>query len=279
MRWRHGKDGASKGDGLQDGKTPPMPIFKSDTQLIYYAHVPKCGGTSVAWYLQNRFGEVAFSDKGFNKRPVGVRWTKSSPQHVDVAALTQLFPPDFFDAVFTIVRHPVPRLISAYHFQREVEKSIPADTGFGSWLRDIPARRAADAFAQDNHIRPMAEIVPEGAKVFHMEHGLDALIPWLDAVTGVEDGLRAIPEINRKGEYTGEATERVRPSAEDLAEIGRLYAVDFERFGYDPAQVGPPDRPAPEVSDSFAAARDRARARMDRPLWRLRRKIAAKLVS
>lgn len=254
-----------------------MPIFKAGPRLVYYAHVPKCGGSAVGWYLAERFGALAFSDRQHTRQPQERRWSRTSPQHIDAESLGRLFPAGFFDATFTIVRHPVPRLVSAYHFQLEVEKTISERALFSEWLEDIVELRRENPFLYDNHVRPMTEIVPEGAKVFHMEHGLDGLIPWFDAVTGETAGPRAIPKINEKGAYTEARTERVRPTDSDLARIAELYAADFARFGYDPADTRSTSAPPPALSADFEAERDAALRRMGSPLGKLRAKVSAKL--
>ena len=110
-----------------------MPFFKAQDRLIYYAHVPKCGGSAIAYYLEDRFGTLGFYDNSFHKkRFLNRAWTATSPQHVDAQTLQSLIPLAFFDAMFAVVRHPVPRTVSTYHFQREVEGRIPAEIGRAS---------------------------------------------------------------------------------------------------------------------------------------------------
>lgn len=252
-----------------------MPIFKADNKLLYYAHVPKCGGSAVAWYLSRRFGKVAFSDKFHTRHDPAGLWSKTSPQHIDAVSLGRLFPAGFFDASFTIVRHPVARMVSAYHFQLEIEKQVAAVIDFSTWLDELEDMRAENPFLYDNHVRPMAEIVPEGSKVFHMEHGLDMLVPWLDELTGSKAEPRAIPRINDKGTRPNAA--KVVPSDTDLERIARLYAADFERFGYSPDRKVPAT-PAPALSPEQADERDRAlQAMRGTPLSRLTRKVGRKL--
>lgn len=249
-----------------------MPIIKAGSQLIFYAHVPKCAGSSVEHYLAARFGPIAFVDTRHHAVPKERRWSRSSPQHIDMGSLDRLFPAGFFDASFTIVRHPVARLVSAYHFQLEVEQSTPAAFGFSDWLEMLPDSAEDDPFVFDNHTRPMAELVPEGAEVFHLEHGIDAMIPWFDTITGQADGPRALPRVNeRKGRGGGSA--KTRPSEADIARIAELYAVDFERFGYDPHDKMP-KAPAPVLSAEFIAARDAELARGTGPVTWLKEKLA-----
>ena len=209
-----------------------MPIFRCRAKLVYYAHVPKCAGSAVNRYLAQRFGAIAFQDERFLLRPSAERWSRTSAQHIDRQSLERLFPEGFFDAAFTIVRHPVPRIVSVYNFQREVERSIAPDMAFSQWLETLPAQVAVDPCVFDNHARPMDDIVPQGSEVFRLEDGMDGLIGWLDALAGAADGPRAIAPANQRSDRRPAGTEPVRPSADDLDVIESLYRRDFERFGY-----------------------------------------------
>jgi len=253
-----------------------MPIFRIDHQLVYYAHVPKCGGSSIANYIADRFGALGFYDTGFHNRPETLRWTRSSPQHVDVITLSELIPLEYFAAVFAFVRHPVPRAVSCYHFQAEVEKSIPAGQSFTDWLRGLAAGNPDKPFAFDNHTRPMTDIVPEGATVFHLEYGADQLIPWVDALAGQAEGPRAIPPDNVRGQHVHAAGGKVTPSAEDMALISEIYSADFKRFNYDPGRESPLT-PTPRIDADFLAARDRDLKAAARPFSRLKRRIRGRL--
>lgn len=207
-----------------------MPLMRAGSQLLYYAHVPKCAGSAVEHYLKDRFGKLAFIDTGYLKQ--ATPWTRTSPQHIDRFAFARLFPDGFIDATFAIVRHPTTRLISAWHFQSEVEKSLPEGMIFSDWLKTLRTSWEQDPFAFDNHTRPMDDIVPGNAYVFHLEHGLDGMIPWLDRLTGNEAGPRAIAEVNKRGQNAKASGQKVTPSAADLKLIQDIYRADFERFGY-----------------------------------------------
>jgi hypothetical protein len=101
-----------------------MPIARIGSKLVYFAHVPKCAGSAVERYLEQRFGPMAFRDPAFYEQEHGERWSNSSPQHIPIKALSRLFPASFFDASFAVIRHPVDRLASAFLYQREIEGSI-----------------------------------------------------------------------------------------------------------------------------------------------------------
>jgi len=249
-----------------------MPIVRTDSLLIYYAHVPKCAGSSIEQYLEDRFGQVAMVDTRHHAKPSNQRWSRTSPQHMTLEVLNRLFPPGFFDHSFAVVRHPVGRIISAYHFQLEIEYQPAARVGFSEWLDMLPETMAEDPFVFDNHTRPMAERVPPDAQIFHLEHGVDPLILWLDAITGVKAGPRALRKINdRQGR--GGKTEKVTPSSTDLKRIEEIYGADFTRFGYEIGRKDPL-APPPELPPDFIAERDADLARMSRPTAWLRERLS-----
>ena len=224
-----------------------MPIVKIDGKLVYYGHIPKCGGSAVEEYLHSRFGRMALLDTKFMSQSEAQRWSKTSPQHIDIKSLNRLFPPDFFDLSFSVVRHPVDRLVSVFHFQKDVEKLIQPDVQFSEWLINFEARLRSDPFQFDNHLRPMADLVPVNAKLFFLEHGLECLIPWFDEVAGDEKGPRAMPLTNERGAYSKIKIEKAVPNSKDIDIICRIYSADFSRFGYIPDRK-PPSAPPPNVA-------------------------------
>ena len=117
-----------------------MPLVRCNAKLLYFAHIPKCGGSSVEDYLRDRFKAVGFYDPNMHQTPPARRWSRTSPQHVDWTSLQRLLPAELLDEVFAVVRHPVSRIVSGYHFQVEVEKAVAPDTSFSDWLAARHAR-------------------------------------------------------------------------------------------------------------------------------------------
>lgn len=236
-----------------------MPIVRAGPLLVYFAHVPKCGGTSVENYLAARFGPVAMLDARHHFVEPDRRWSRTSPQHLSLAVRDRLFPKGFFDHSFAVVRHPVARLISAYHFQLEIERKLSAQKGFSAWLEVLPKMMEDDPFVFDNHTRRMVDLVPADAQVFYLEHGLDALVPWFDWLTSDRAGPRAVRPTNERKSRNGK-TGKVTPSADDLSVIAEIYAADFARFQYLP-DAKMPLAEAPELSPEFLTERDAELAR------------------
>ncbi len=210
-----------------------MPIFRHDGAIYFFAHVPKCGGQSVEDYLRRRFGPLAFLNNDFYARPIQERWSRSSPQHISRQALGDLFPPGWFAASFATVRHPLSRLASAYNHQALLNRTIGHGVSIEQWFDMALQRMSAEPFAHDNHLAPQNSLVPEDARIFRLEDGLDAIIGWLDELVGNSDGPREIGRLNARISPDPARYER-RPLPEGMVErVLQVYARDFERFGYD----------------------------------------------
>lgn len=95
------------------GEVGVMPVFKIDKSIVYFAHVPKCAGSSVEEYIMHRFNNLSMFDVDF--RRLGRNGWYISPQHLHVEALNRIFRLNFFDFTFAVVRHPLTRFISAYN--------------------------------------------------------------------------------------------------------------------------------------------------------------------
>lgn len=224
-----------------------MPIFRINDQLHYFAHVPKCGGSSVETYLTERFGRLALHEPGRHLIPEKERWNRSSGEHIPVVALDRIIPPDWLVSSFAVVRHPVRRLISAFTFNRDRIRIIPTATDFNVWFAEASAWIRTERYRYGSHLAPQTTFVPEGARIFRLEDGLEQILPYLDALAGNSDGPREIPARN-VGVWR-DAGQAPVPSEATLARIAEVYAEDFDRFGYDrPATVAAaealPDLPA-----------------------------------
>jgi hypothetical protein len=222
-----------------------MPLIHIAGQLVQFAHVPRCGGSAVENYLTARFGPLAFLDRRHLKVAESARWSSTSPQHLEQEALARLLPPAWIARSFALVRHPEDRILSVFRYQRDLERTIPADMAFADWLADLPERRADEPHYLDNHPRPASDLVPEGATVFRLEDGMDPVIGWLDRIEGAKRQPRTIAADNAYAARMKQAEREPSPALtftpELRARIHDLYAVDFDRFGYTPRAASGPD--------------------------------------
>ncbi len=209
-----------------------MPIFRHDGALHYYAHVPKAGGRSVEDYLRRRFGEISMIDDGHHDRTRRSAWLRTTPQHVTVEDLEAIIPTGWFASIFAVVRHPVARIVSAFNFQSTVWRQIPVGMSFAEWFEEYRALSRIYPYYYDNHLRLQSEFVPEGARIFRLEEGLEGLPEWLDEVTGSRAPGLAISHVNASRPARSEYYRAEPLARRDMDAIAEHYAADFERFGY-----------------------------------------------
>ena len=218
-----------------------MPLFRANGRNIYFAHVPRCGGTSVGEYLGVKFGKLSLVDPRFRDRRRG-RWNKTSPQHILGDQLNVLFAPGFIDESFAVVRHPVDRLRSAFHFQRDIEKTIAPTMTLADFVERLSDTSFRNSRAFDNHFQQQVKIVPKDARIFWFEDGLDAVFDHIDALGSSSEPRSATPHRLR----TAKPIEPVSPELQ--ARIAALFEDDMAAFGYD---LGPESKsdtpPVPSV--------------------------------
>lgn len=222
-----------------------MPSLTLNDRLIWFAHCPKAGGTSVEQVMVTEWGDAVGHlhwgwDLWWRQGGWRVANPPNSPQHLiwkdAVRALPR--PPDI---VFSVIRDPAARIMSEYRWQRRGRRGtwfgrLLAYLPFSLWLRLMLASARLNPHAFDNHFRPQTDFVPAGARVFHLEDGLAPVIAWLGEVTGTDVSTKTIPHTLSTG-----PAERIRPA--DLRLIAGTYAEDYARFGYPVPEPGSTSAP------------------------------------
>ena len=213
-----------------------MPVFRINKDLHYFAHVPKCGGMSIEAYLLERFSPLGMYKADRYNVPAHQRWTPTSLVHVPGARLVSIYPVEWFASSFALVRQPVRRLVSAFFFARDMVRSIPPETAFNARFQETAPRLEKAFCLCGGHLVPQTDQVPERAHILRFEDGLKAVVADLDALGGKREGPRELPAKNIKRWRGQEEPPEIAQAT--LALIARLYAADFQRFGYPlPANV------------------------------------------
>lgn len=219
-----------------------MPSLSLSDRLIWFAHCPKSGGTSIEQFMVAEWGDAVGHlhwgwDRWWQRGGWRVADPPNSPQHLiwEDAVSSLPHPPD---TVFAVVRDPVAKMASEYRWQRHGRRGtrlgkLLSYMPFSIWLRLMLRVARANPHAFDNHFRAQSDFVPDQACVFHLEHGLDPVIHWLKDMAGIASSDASIPHAIRTP-----GTTRIDPR--DAALIGQVFAPDYRRFGY----LAPPAHPA-----------------------------------
>ncbi len=209
-----------------------MPLYRHDNRFLYFAHIPKCGGKSVASYLGSRFGVPAFLNSRAIAKRTGEDWTKTSPGHILWEDFDILIPPEWIEVTFGIVRHPLARLASAYNFQSILLAKIAPGEEPLKWFTDSLKARDSRRFVLDHHLEPQVNFMPANSKFFRLEDGLDKIIPFVDGFAGSTRKSSEIEWLN-SSTPTSTVSHQIVPFPESIAEAAiQTYSDDFDRFGY-----------------------------------------------
>jgi hypothetical protein len=214
-----------------------VPLFIQPGFTLYFAHVPKAGGSSLRIYLHERLGP-----------PVLAGWTflKSTHRRVmlapaEHAAVHEIAPhlPARIDHRLALVRDPLARTFSQYRFQ--AGKSLLSRLGFSTWLRVMIGAARIEPRIHENHLRPQVDLIPEGSEIFRLEDGFDRLIAWVDTLCGQSRPDLAVPHALKS-----DRRRPIRCHRQDIALILDHYAADYDRLGY--ARPDPADYPKDAIA-------------------------------
>ena len=194
-----------------------LPIFRSKSNLIYFAHIPKTGGSSVENILKKIPGiQMSFHCSKQDK------FTIVSPQHIEYDSFSKAFPDNFFDWQFTIVRNPYDRIVSEYNMKKE------AGVSFAAFVRAALKRYKVYAHTRDNHIRPQSDFFGPNMEIYKLEDGLQ--IPISQACKKLNISFDFELRHDRKSKQL--KPYKLKDSLKE--KIFNHYRKDFELFGYNP---------------------------------------------
>ena len=206
-----------------------MPLVRNNNYLCHFAHVPKCGGTSIESYLVKNGMKLAFYDPYYFKRPAQPKWSISSPQHIDGYSLGRIVPSSFLDFGFGVVRNPVDRFLSAFdHYKRS--GAIPADKNVDDFVMLELQEISLQIGVLDNHFLPQVGFFlgELNYKIFRIENGFREIKNFIDRAFKLQNTDTDIRALNRKPETISRSVLK----SSSITEIESVYKCDYETYNY-----------------------------------------------
>lgn len=198
-----------------------MPVYRIGGKNVLFIHIPKTAGMAMGAHLGS-CGPAVFEEKiPHGSGSFGAR-------HQPATVLKTVYFPEMIDYAFTVVRHPVTRLVSEYRYQRRsgnIQLSRYRMFGFDIWLSHALYRLRSNPNYRSGHFRPQVDYECFDCEVFHHEDGLDKVSKRISAITGT-----TIPDSPPKTNVSPHRPVTISQTSFKL--IADYYAADFERFGY-----------------------------------------------
>lgn len=210
-----------------------MPVVKGVKKLCHFAHIPKCAGRSVEKYCESAGLKIGFLDVGYIANPALQPWNLSSPQHIDGRSLARLFPADFFDFGFAVVRHPASRFISAFKYNSLVGRKHLLGRDVNHFVENDLRTAAYTSGVLDNHFLPQCQfLMPDlDYEVFKLELGLSRVKLFIDHRFSLSGHVEMGHE--NQGRKQCDGTDlAINLSSSSMKIIEDVYDDDYRKFDY-----------------------------------------------
>lgn len=208
-----------------------MPILSNNNLICHFAHIPKCAGSSIEHYCENHNIKLAFLDRTFDE--TSESWNISSPQHIDGYSLSRLFPNEFFDLGFAIVRDPISRFLSAFKHQI-FQKKIPAGMHVSYFIEKDLTILVNQIGKFDNHFLPQSKFLIPGMsyQIFKLENGLEKVKHYIDTNILNSKSTEKILHYNADRSKKIVTTEQLEIDPKAMKIIREVYKEDYALLKY-----------------------------------------------
>ncbi|MEP4704568.1 MAG: sulfotransferase family 2 domain-containing protein, partial [Hyphomicrobiales bacterium] len=188
---------------------------------------PKAAGTSIEETFVNAGYKMTFRRGGvygplneFDKK------NRCSPQHLHADLLEKHFGDSHFDLCFTVVRHPIERLISEFKFRTNGDHPFMQDKSLDEFALSAIKQYPKTPSMLDNHIRPQEQFLWRDCDVIRLEEGLSKVAQLVFHINGDKLDFSTKPKMKSKLQ----TNLNLSPEAEK--NVRRFYKSDFLRFDY-----------------------------------------------
>lgn len=225
-----------------------MPVYEKENQRVLYAHIPKCGGSSMEWFLHR----ICLYNPSHHDGKGGV-----NNQHA-VAKKHSTW--GDFTYKFTIVRHPLERLISELNWKSNMgwelawdKSSLPPSelctekfiSRLFSATKKNPAVRGSGITVLDNHIRPQCDFISDDMEIFKYdptghEHIMEQWkekgpITWPEKTWHGKVIEPKMPwaKLSQRKDNNRVTLKLMLDNPQSIKLIEDFYGCDYDKFGYD----------------------------------------------
>lgn len=197
---------------------------------VFHIHIPKTAGLTVTRFFESNGFKSSLIEFGTH-RELEIMLKKCSYQHMHAEMTSAVINAAMFTWFFTIVRHPVDRLKSAYIWNTF---NAPIRPKFEDWVKEIFEKYKRNPYVLDNHIRPQHEFILPNTQILKLENGLnEEFIKNIERNVPVKFTNRHFSRYNDISGVAASNPADIKFSSDIMNQIRFFYKKDYELFEYD----------------------------------------------
>jgi hypothetical protein len=209
-----------------------MPIFTQKKKKLFltkyysflFIHIPRTSGSSVEDYFKKMGYSIKLLDRDYNTNK-NKSFLKISPQHLYLNDVLSFSSSNNFTKIFTIVRNPIDRFISAYNFAKNCSLMDSSYT-ISSFIDHILDNTININFDFDRHFASQSDFIKN-------DLGINIDIFKFEELHEFYKYLHSFNSKKYPIEKTNSTTHlECNLKRTDKKRISEIYKDDFNNFGY-----------------------------------------------